>query len=199
MERRYVDERVETDDDRRVDLTSDDGLRDGREAVREPAVDGRVRRTEVSREHVVRNSPAVGTSIGRMVLTLAGAAAMVVSAFLVWTGTTRASALAVRTLYGATTARSGSLVASVGAVMIVLAIAAVVGLAWESGWLTRVAGALGVVAFILFVITLSRLNSGLPGAIGIGAWVALAGSVVALMAGFLSPPRRSTVVVEDAR
>jgi hypothetical protein len=198
MERRYVDERVETDDDRRVDLTRDD-LRGERVAARDPAVDGPVRRTEVSREHVVRNSPAVGTSIGRIVLTLAGAAAMVVSAFLVWTGTTRGSALAVRTLYQATTARSGSLVASVGAVMIVLAIAAVVGLAWESGWLTRVAGALGVVTFILFVITLSRLNAGLPDAIGIGAWVAVAGSLGALIAGFLSPPRRSTVVIEDAR
>jgi hypothetical protein len=199
MERRYVDERVETDDDRRVDVTRDDDLRGDRVAAPDPAVDDRVRRTDVSREHVVRNSPAVGTSIGRIVLTLAGAAAMVVSAFLVWTGTTRASALAVRTLYQATTARSGSLVASVGAVMIVLAIAAVVGLAWESGWLTRVAGALGVVTFILFVITLSRLNAGLPGAMGIGAWVALAGSLVALIAGFLSPRRRSTVVVEDAR
>ena len=197
MERRYADEPVETDD--RVDLIRDDAPRDRPVVVDRAARDERVRRTEVSREHVVRTSPAVGTSIARIVLTLAGAAAMIVSAFLVWTGTTRASALAFRALYQATTARSGSLLASVGAVMIALGVAAVIGLAWHSGWLTRVAGALGVVAFILFVITLSRVGAALPGAIGVGAWIALAGSILALVAGFLTPPRNAQVVVEDAR
>jgi hypothetical protein len=77
-------------------------------------------------------------------------------------------------------------VRTVGFVSIVLGLLAIIGLAFRSGWLTRIAGALGIAAFVLFAITVSRAsNLSFPGSIGVGAWLALAGGVVALIGGFL--------------
>ena len=66
------------------------------------------------------------------------------------------------------------------------------GLAFRSGWLTRIAGALGIVGFVLVAIELFRANGGQ--ALQAGAWVALAGSVVALIGGFFGTRRVVTTV-----
>ncbi len=79
-------------------------------------------------------------------------------------------------------------VTSIGSVAIALGLVAVVGLAIRSGWLTRLAGALGVVAFALFAIEVYRSASSLR-SIEVGAWVALAGGVIALVGGFFGRPR----------
>ena len=77
--------------------------------------------------------------------------------------------------------------------MIVLGLLAIVGLAPRSGWLTRLAGTLGVAGFVLFVIELYRAPTDtLP---GVGAWVCLAGGIVALAGGFMGTRR---VVVTPA-
>lgn len=139
---------------------------------------------------------------GRIVLTLLGAAGLIVGAFLEWTRGLAGTDLRIRALVTVRFAPSDRFVTTVGFVAIVLGLLAVLGLAGGTGWLTRLAGALGIVAFILFAIQVYRS----PGAvrIGPGAWVALAGAVVALIGGFLgrrprvvSPAEPSTVADED--
>jgi hypothetical protein len=80
----------------------------------------------------------------------------------------------------------------VGFVFIVLALLGIVGLAARTGGLGRLAGALGIAGFVLLAIQVFRASGqnieGLDTRIEIGAWLALAGSVVVLIAGFLSTP-----------
>ena len=129
--------------------------------------------------------------LARIVLTLVGAAGMILGAFLAWARDVRAIDLDVRALYRTTFAHNtANFVATVGFVVVVLGLLAVVGLAARSGWLTRLAGALGIVTFVLFVIELYRAAGSRPP--GAGAWISLAGSVVALVGGFLGT--RSAVV-----
>jgi len=136
----------------------------------------------------VAPAPVARTStlglMARIVLTLVGAAGMILGPFLAWAREVRAIDLDVRALYRTTFAQNTTnFLATVGFVMIALGLLALVGLAARSGWLTRLAGALGIVTFVLFVIELYRAaGSQSPGP---GAWISLAGSVVALVGGFL--------------
>src|SRR5262245_15880348 len=128
----------------------------------------------------------------RAVLTLAGAAGMIVGAFMDWTGGRSGVNLGIRALWTTDFTTSGdSFVATVGFVFIVLGLLAIVGLAPTTGWLTRFAGALGIAGFVLFAIEIYRADL-TASDIQVGAWVALAGSVVALVGGFLGG--RRTVV-----
>ena len=70
--------------------------------------------------------------------------------------------------------------------MILLGLIALLGMAGWGGWLTRIAGALGIIALVLLTIEMNRAGLALPESIGPGMWVALAGSVVALVGGFFS-------------
>ena len=60
-------------------------------------------------------------------------------------------------------------------------------LAPVSGWLTRLAGALGIIAFALFAIGVYRVPGGQL--IDAGAWICVAGSALALVGGFFRVPR----------
>src|SRR5438309_6450718 len=80
-----------------------------------------------------------------------------------------------------------------GFAMVVLGLVALLGLAPRSGWLTRFAGALGIIGFALFAIQVSRAHMTFPGSIDAGAWVSLAGGIVALLGGFFG----SRVVVTE--
>jgi hypothetical protein len=138
-----------------------------------------------------------GLFVPRLLLTLVGAAAMIVGAFGTWSATLAGTELTDRALVR-TTFTTSTFLTSVGAIAIALGLAAVVGLAFRSGWLTRLAGALGIVSFVLFAIELFRVPGPFPtGAIGWGAWLFLAGSVVALIGGFLTT-RTPQVVASDA-
>jgi hypothetical protein len=138
-----------------------------------------------------------GLFVPRLLLTLAGAAAMIVGAFGTWSAILAGTQLTNRTLIQ-TTFTTTTFLRSVGAIAIALGLGAVIGLAFRSGWLTRLAGALGIVAFVLFAIKLFRVPGPFPtGAIGWGAWMFLAGSVVALIGGFLTT-RTPQVVAPDA-
>jgi hypothetical protein len=144
-----------------------------------------------------------GTAAGvgaRIALTLLGAAGLIIGAFMEWTGGLLGTKLDVRAFWTTTFRSTGMFVATVGFVMIVLGLVAIVGLAIGSGWLTRLAGAVGVAAFVLLGIELYR--SAADDAFDIGAWIALAGAVVALVAGFFGPRQvvsspTSTVVVNN--
>jgi hypothetical protein len=151
----------------------------------------------VERERVVERGPSrtvVGTTapnIVRLVLTILGAAAMIVGSFLQWVlntgnGSLVGTDLPLRSFYRPVFTPGASFVTSPGAVMILLGLIALLGMAGWGGWLTRIAGALGIIALVLIVIEMNRAGLSLPNDIGPGIWVALAGSVVALVGGFFS-------------
>jgi hypothetical protein len=133
-----------------------------------------------------------GGLAARIVLTLVGAAGLIVGAFMKWapgtTGTTGSKLIGVdltgRALVQTTFRDSNSFVSTVGFGVIVLGLLAIVGLAFRSGWLTRLVGAVGIAGFVLFVIEVYRANLTVTD-VGVGAWMCLGGALVALIAGFL--------------
>ncbi len=133
------------------------------------------------------------TSFGaRLILTIIGAAGMVIGAFLDWTGGMAGTDLTVRSLWSRSMTGAATFFTSAGIVMIALGLIALLGMAAGSGWPTRLAGSLGIVAFVLFAIEVFRMTSG--AAVEIGAWVSLLGSVVVLLAGVFGGRRIVTTV-----
>ncbi len=120
----------------------------------------------------------------RLVLALVGAAGLVIGAFLDWVRSTAGTDISLRALWSTRFGHaSNNLLTTVGFVAIVLGLLAIVGLAPRSGWLTRLAGALGVAAWVLFLIEVYRANQAVSD-LDVGAWIVLAGSLVALVGGF---------------
>ena len=134
---------------------------------------------------------AAGTVV-RIVLTLVGAAMMVFGAFMHWVRGVIGTNLSWKAFYSTDLGRAHNFVESVGFVFIVLALLGIVDLAAWTGGLGRLAGALGIAGFVLFAIQVFRLSGqnieSLDTRIEVGAWLALAGSVIMLIAGFLSTP-----------
>ena len=123
-----------------------------------------------------------------MLFTLLGAAALIVSAFLEWVrpdGIDGAS-LSYRVYFDADFGTDASFMRSAGIVAIGIGLLAILGMAARSGWLTRLAGALGIIAFALFTITLYRVNADLPNSLGVGAWVLLGGGLLTLFGGLFA-------------
>lgn len=122
----------------------------------------------------------------RIAVTLLGALGMIVGAFLEWFGGTSGVELRYDVLYRTAFDAGTPFVTSVGFVVIVLAVLALVGLASSTGGLTRAAGALGIAAFVLFAIQVYRVErtETFFEAIQIGAWLVFLGSLVTLVAGF---------------
>ena len=131
-------------------------------------------------------------TVVRIVLTLVGAAMMVFGAFMHWVRGLIGTNLSWKAFYSTDLGHAQNFDSSVGFVFIVLALLGIVGLAAWTGGLGRLAGALGVAAFVLFAIQVFRASgqhlAGLDTKIEVGAWLALAGSVIVLIAGFLSSP-----------
>ncbi|MGH9169128.1 MAG: hypothetical protein ACRD02_15005, partial [Acidimicrobiia bacterium] len=91
------------------------------------------------------------------------------------------------------------LIQSAGAVTILLGILALLGLVLRTGWLTTLAGVLGLVAFALVVITLFRVSEqdfGIDN-VSIGLWVVLAGSILAILGGFFGARPRAVARTGD--
>jgi hypothetical protein len=144
-----------------------------------------------------RSAAGVGA---RVALTLVGAAGLIVGAFMEWTGSIDGTKLAMKALWTTSFHATETFVATVGFASIVVGLVAIVGLATGTGWLTRLAGAIAVVGFILFAIEVYR--SSVDDTIGVGAWVALAGAIVTLIAGFFGPQHTitaptNTVIVDE--
>ena len=130
----------------------------------------------------------------RIVLTLVGAAGMIVSLFMNWVRGQLATDISVRALFQTNQVRNLNFVESIGFVMLVLGLVAIVGLAPRTGWLTSLAGALGIVVFVLLLVEMYRAPGNLTVSdLDPGAWVGLAGSVVVLIGGFFGA--RTTAVV----
>lgn len=128
----------------------------------------------------------------RILLTALGAAGLIVGAFLNWTRDIQGTHLSWRALYQSTFGSTNDFVQTMGALAILVGLVALLGLADSTGWLTRLAGAVGIVGSVLFIIQVQRSSDH---NLQVGLWVALVGSVLCVFAGFGGP--RGTVVVDE--
>lgn len=124
---------------------------------------------------------SMGEMAGRVLITLIGASGLIVGAFMKWIRGLDGVKLGFRALYDRPFVSVSNMVLSVGFIVIVLGLLCIVGLATNSGWLTRLASALGIVVFILLLIQLyTGTGHFLPGP---GPWLVLAGGVVGTIGG----------------
>jgi hypothetical protein len=138
----------------------------------------------------VEVGPSGGGVATRMILTILGAAGMIFGAFLPLAFDLAGTETPFRLLFSTEGGDAAGIASSAGAVLIVLGLLALVGLAFRTGWLTRLAGALGLVTLVLLVITMMRGDFGDIGTFQIGFWISALGSLLALIGGFFgSRPR----------
>jgi hypothetical protein len=131
-----------------------------------------------------------------MLFTMVGATGLILSGFLEWIRPdgVRGIEISYRAFYRTQFSMNATFFRSAGAVAIAIGLLAVLGLASSAGWVTRLAGALGIIAFALFTITLYRLNVDVPTALGPGPWFMLGGGLVAMFGGFFATrPKRIMV------
>jgi hypothetical protein len=138
----------------------------------------------------------LGTIAARSVLTALGAAGLIVGAFLSFVQDIVGTRLSWSIFYRPVVTETNSFFRTVGVVMIGLGLLALVGLAMRSGWLTRIAGVLGIIGVVLVGIGVYRAPGGQT--LDVGVWICLAGSVLALIGGFFGVPRRTVVTVPEA-
>jgi len=134
----------------------------------------------------------IGTAAQSMLFTLVGSAGLIVAAFLEWIRPDgfRGSDIGYRAFYRTTFPADATFLRSAGAMSIAIGVLAILGLTFRTGWITRLAGALGIIAFALFTITLYRLDADLPASLGPGVWFMLGGGIVTMFGGFFaSRPR----------
>jgi hypothetical protein len=135
------------------------------------------------REEVVSFMP-VGSMLGRVILTLIGAALLIVGAMLDWVNGIAGTSLSWEAYYRTTLSGGSRFITSAGAIVIGIAILGLIGLATRGGWLVRLAGALGIVAFVLFLIEAIRADVvNAVDDLQVGMWLILAGGVVTVIGG----------------
>ena len=139
-----------------------------------------------------RHAQPVGIA-SRLLLTAIGAAGLIVGAFLQWTRDTKGVDLGWRAVYQDTIASTTDSIRTVGGGAVLLGLIAVLGLVERSGWLTRVAGVLGVIGTVLVIVEIERSPDH---SLQWGLWMALAGSVLCIAAG-LAAVRERDRVIED--
>jgi len=147
--------------------------------------------------------PSPGGLAIRLVLSVLGAAGMIIGAFLAWfrfgegmvppdvglTGIEVSNSI----FYSTDDPFGASFVESAGLAAIILGVLALLGMAFRSGWLTTLAGVLGIIAFALVLITLYRVPDGGfdVSNVGYGLWIVLAGGVIAVFGGFFGARPRA--------
>src|SRR5919204_1823183 len=109
----------------------------------------------------------VGVAV-RFILTALGAAGLIVGGFLHWVNNITGVRLDDRAIYNTSFISTSMFVRTVGFGAIVLGLLALLGMAFRSGWLTRIVGALGIVGFILVAIEVYRANGGQT--LQVGSW-----------------------------
>jgi hypothetical protein len=144
--------------------------------------------------------PTAGGLITRILLTVLGAAGMIIGAFLPWAFGDSGIDVEPVVFYSIDVEAQADLLMSAGGIVILLGILALLGMALRTGWLTSLAGVLGMVAFALVVITLYRLPAEAEAGIGsveIGLWLVLAGGLLALLGGFFGARPRAVARTGD--
>jgi hypothetical protein len=148
------------------------------------------------------HEPRGGRIRARLVFTLIGAAALVVGAFLDWTGSLAGTKLTMRSLVQNDFSTTGNVLRSVGAISVLIAAVAVLSLLDPLGWLTRLAGLAAVVLFVMFGIQVYAHNgqnwTATFHALQAGAWLQAAGGLLLLLTGMIRYRRRRVRVVEPA-
>jgi len=129
----------------------------------------------------------------RILLTALGAAGLIVGAFLNWTRDLAGTHVSWRAVYQDTFGSTDNIAQSIGGASILVGLIAVLGLADATGWLSRLAGAVGLVGTILFIIQVQRSSDH---SLQIGLWFALIGSVLCVAAG-LTGWRGGSVIVDE--
>jgi len=146
------------------------------------------------REEVASFMP-VGSMLGRVILTLIGAALLIVGAMLDWVNGIAGTSMSWEAYYRTNLSGNSEFITSAGAIVIGIAILGLIGLATRGGWLIRLAGALGIVAFVLFLIQAIRADVvNAVDDLQVGMWLVLAGGIVTVIGGFFGGWR--TVAVE---
>ena len=129
-----------------------------------------------------------GRQVVRLLATLVGAALLVVGAFLDWTPSRTGEKLTIKALVQTNFGGQGDIVKTVGGLGILIGLVALIGLVDRTGWITRLAGAVSLVVFVMFGIEMFRsVGNHLGTAAGdvrLGAWLALAAGLVLLIGGF---------------
>jgi hypothetical protein len=134
-----------------------------------------------------RARPSYAGLAVRIVLTLLGAAGLIVGSFLHAADGIMGTDVPFRSLW--TTDMSGStFIASLGFAMIVVGLVAIVGMALRTGVLTSLAGAVGIVSVVLFLVTVNRADGNLSG-VDAGVWLWGIGSPLCLIGGFFGARR----------
>ncbi len=162
--------------------------------ARESAVPERVGER---REEVASFMP-VGSMLGRVLVTLIGAALLIVGAMLDWVNGIAGTSMSWEAYYRTELSGGSRFITSAGVIVIGIAILGLIGLATRGGWLIRLAGSLGIVAFVLFLIEAIRadvVNN--VSDLQVGMWLVLAGGVVTVIGGFFGGWR--TVAAERER
>jgi hypothetical protein len=133
------------------------------------------------------------STAARVVITLTGAGLMIVGSFMAWIDRAAGTDLSWKAFYETGMGTSKTFVMTVGAVFILLGLLGVLGLAQDTGGLTRAAGALGIVGWVLVAIELYRARSSDVASVAqrldAGAWIVLAGAFALLIAGFIGTTR----------
>jgi len=133
---------------------------------------------------------STGRGVLRLILGALGAAGLFVGAFLAWVNDINGIDLSNRVFFTTDVRATTQFLASAGAITIATGLVALVGLTLINGWVVRLAGMAGIIAFVLSVISMARAQGfSLPQDIGIGLWVLLAGSVLTMIAGFVPTTR----------
>src|SRR5439155_26684179 len=98
-----------------------------------------------------RARPSYAGLAARIILTLLGAAGLIVGSFLNVQGGILGTETPIRVLW-TTELSGGVLVSSLGFAMIIVGMVAVIGMAFRGGWLTSFAGAVGLAGTIMFLV-----------------------------------------------
>ena len=142
-------------------------------------------RVDERRQEVVSFMP-IGSMLGRVILTLFGAALLIVGAMLDWVNGIAGTSMSWEAFYRTTLSGGSRFITSAGAIVIGVAILSLIGLATRGGWLIRLGGALGIVAFVLILIQAIRADVvNAVDDLQVGLWLILAGGVVTVIGGFL--------------
>jgi hypothetical protein len=141
-----------------------------------------------------------GAVAARIVLVVVGAGLLFAGALLDWLRGIAGTELSYRVFYRTELLGGASFLVSAGAIVMLLAVIALLGLATGSGWLSRLAGALALAAFALAAFALFVVQAVRGDAVSLlpdlrlGIWLVLIGAIVTLIGGFVGPFR--TVIRE---
>ncbi len=172
-----------------------------REPVYEPHehVTAEQRPVAVAPASTTRTKVSYGGLVARIVVTLIGAAGLIIGSFATVVDGTAGTDIPVKALW--TTDLSGSaFVSSLGFAMIVVALVAIVGMALRTGVLTSLAGAVAIAATILLLVQVNRVDGNLNG-VDAGMWLWGAGGLLCLIGGFIRTRREvveTTTTTTDA-